>query len=432
MTIMPAVNPDVEVYARHVPDCPYIEHKRHPKCECPKWLYIKNGRRRVTARTTSLGVAEARAQEIRDSQDPVKRELAELKQTRKLKTVLIADAIQKWLPSKARAESTTRIYRCTLHSMRDYLAAAHPEHPECADPVFYLHEITSDHLANWTADEWKDLAPGSRRLRRRHAVTFFRHCIFKMKWLTLDQDPTGGMPEYGSKGINPIVPFERDEYEAILAATSKYDRHVGYRPPGPGARTDVTGSKLHAFIQLMRWSGLAIRDAATLQRSRLGSDDVLEVSRAKTGVWITTVLPALVAVDLRNVSGPHPNYFFWNGVTKPSSVVSVWGNALRNLWPLVKWPGEEPSNPHSHQFRHTFAKEFLQAKQGDLSDLADLMGHTSTRTTEIYKAFVPDRARRLNQIVVASFAAQGAPGYSTKRKSVGRAAPGRHRKAQAK
>jgi hypothetical protein len=56
------------------------------------------------------------------------------------------------------------------------------------------------------------------------------------------------------------------------------------------------------------------------------------------------------------------------------------------------------------------------------------------KTTEKrYKAFVPARAERLKQKVLASFAAQGAPGYeAAKRKSVGRATPGRQRKAQAK
>jgi len=82
-------------------------------------------------------------------------------------------------------------------------------------------------------------------------------------------------------------------------------------------------------------------------------------------------------------------------------------------------------------FRHTFAKEFLQSGHGDLRDLRDLMGHSSIKTTEgSYGAFVPERARRLNEIVLGSFAAQGAPGYApTKRKPVRSAGP---RKAMAK
>lgn len=45
--------------------------------------------------------------------------------------------------------------------------------------------------------------------------------------------------------------------------------------------------------------------------------------------------------------------------------------------------GIDPSTAHPHAFRHRFAKNFLQ-KSGDISLLADLLGHESIETTRIY------------------------------------------------
>jgi hypothetical protein len=66
----------------------------------------------------------------------------------------------------------------------------------------------------------------------------------------------------------------------------------------------------------MRWSGLSIRDAVTLERDRLNKRDELFLYRAKTGVPVFVKLPPDVAKGLRNVPpGPAPNsyYFFWSG-----------------------------------------------------------------------------------------------------------------------
>ena len=61
----------------------------------------------------------------------------------------------------------------------------------------------------------------------------------------------------------PTLPFEQDEFEKILAAR---ETHSGSGKHGSGNR-----ARLRALILLMRHSGLRIRDAATLERSRMGS-----------------------------------------------------------------------------------------------------------------------------------------------------------------
>jgi integrase/recombinase XerD len=88
----------------------------------------------------------------------------------------------------------------------------------------------------------------------------------------------------------------------------------------------------------MRWSGLAIRDAATLERSRLDSQNRLILHRAKTDEPVFVELPANVADELRKVPNGlkhNPRYFFWSGNGLPKTVVADWQRVLRRLFKLA-------------------------------------------------------------------------------------------------
>jgi len=417
LVLTPTRSSDVSVYARHNPSCRNTSERKLKDCCCPKWLYVKATQERRSARTIYWKVAEQEAQKIRDSFDPVKRELDELRKTKARDIVLIEDAIDGWLANKkadnARSE-TLESYSNSLRHMRDYFAN---------NRIYHLHDITPAGLAGWKTT-WPDKAISSKKKRRIHAKAFFRFSIDAMHWLA--DDPSTGLTKIIGKEEVPTIPFERDQYAAVIDATYVYDESLtAYNKE---SQCHECGRRLRAFIQTMRWGGLGVRDAALLQRSRLSTDDLLKVRRTKTGTWVTVLLPHLVAEDLRNVpagKATHADYFFWSGKSTGRSTVGNWNRSLDRLWKLVKWPNGtgpidgdgNPVKPHSHMFRNTFAKEFLEAEQGDIYDLAELLGHTSVKTTEKhYKAFVPARAKRLNEKVLASFAAQGAPGYATPRK----------------
>jgi integrase len=188
--------------------------------------------------------------------------------------------------------------------------------------------------------------------------------------------------------------------------------------------------RLRTFIETMRWSGLAIIDASLLAKHQLKADDSLALKRHKTGEPVVVLLPHDVAESLRHLpSGPatHPDYFFWSGRGKQRNASSIWHRAFERLWKMVKWPsrlvaladGEQPGEgtkdpikPHPHMFRHTFAYQQLRAGT-NMPDLARLLGHRTTATTEkYYHNFIPEEAERLKEKVRATFAAQKAPGYT--------------------
>jgi integrase/recombinase XerD len=87
----------------------------------------------------------------------------------------------------------------------------------------------------------------------------------------------------------------------------------------------------------MRWSGLRIRDAITLERTRLINDNLL-LYQAKTGTPVYVPLPPQVADALRTVPEgvkPNPRYFFWSGNGLPKSAVADWQRGFRRLFKLA-------------------------------------------------------------------------------------------------
>jgi len=118
--------------------------------------------------------------------------------------------------------------------------------------------------------------------------------------------------------VVPTDYFLPKEFEQIIAATEKYEY-------GGGNDNQHRGQRLRALTLLMRWSGLAILDATSLERERLSKnengDDQIFLYRAKTGVPVFVVIPNEVGDALRALPNSHLSYFFWsgNGDPKPSS-----------------------------------------------------------------------------------------------------------------
>jgi integrase/recombinase XerD len=113
----------------------------------------------------------------------------------------------------------------------------------------------------------------------------------------------------------PTDYFTREEYAKLLDATYLYRENKGESIGG------THGTRIRTLIMLMRWSGLRIRDAVTLERTRLINDNLL-LYQAKTGTPVYVPLPPQVAEALRTVpEGPKPNprYFFWSGNGLPKS-----------------------------------------------------------------------------------------------------------------
>lgn len=112
----------------------------------------------------------------------------------------------------------------------------------------------------------------------------------------------------------------------------------------------------------MRWSGLSIFDAVTLERSRLEKNRLF-LYHQKTKVPVYVPLPPDVAALLHALPSANPRYFFWSGNGDPHTGKKGWQRSLRSLFLKLNLKSDDgqPKRCHPHMFRDTFAVELLLA-----------------------------------------------------------------------
>jgi integrase len=140
------------------------------------------------------------------------------------------------------------------------------------------------------------------------------------------------------------MPFSREEVTQIMAACHQYSG-------GRGQWGRVNAQRLRALVQLLRFSGLRIRDAVTLSRERIVNGKLL-LYTAKTGTPVHIPLPEFVVLEVEMSRSANPQFYFWSGEGKPKSCVGDWQRSLKKLFRLAGVP-----DGHAHRFRHTFCEQ---------------------------------------------------------------------------
>ena len=222
----------------------------------------------------------------------------------------------------------------------------------------------------------------SRAVVQKHLNHFLRFC-YNAAWI--DRIPK-------------LSPIKIDEPETEPLTDTEYNKIVG-------TATGKTGT----LIKLMRWSGLAIRDASTLQCSDLNFDkskDLYRIirKRTKTGEALYIPIPKDVAEELLEVLNGNPTYVFWNKQTADSSEYRHAGRMGEEIKAVFDGAGVS-SKGHmiSHRLRATFAVDLLQ-KGLPLEHVSKLLGHRSVTTTERhYAKWVKGRQDRLDMLVSATW-----------------------------
>jgi integrase len=203
----------------------------------------------------------------------------------------------------------------------------------------------------------------------------------------------------------PTDYFPPDEFAMIIDATYIYNPKAWNTEP----RSQAT--RVRTLILLMRWSGMAISDAVSLERNRLTENDEIFLRRAKTGQPVYVPIPPDVAEALRNIPPgpvPNPRYFFWTGNGLLKSAAADWQRSMAHVFKIANIKHEDgtPKRCHPHMFRDTFAIECLLAGV-DLKEVSELLGHGSIKITEMhYLPWVKARQDRLSESVRKSWAGQ--------------------------
>jgi integrase len=255
------------------------------------------------------------------------------------------------------------------------------------------------------------------RAKRQGQVIGFLWFCERSGWLPRNyaEEMTKGL---GKIHVTPVQTgyFAPSEYRVLLDATYLYsdrptvDKHNGLT---------LGGDRIRALTELMRWTGLRIRDAVTLEKNRLSRHPHSElwsivVYQKKTGEPVYCPIPPHVAEILTNVpasqkGNTNEKYFFWTGVGKPKTIVSNWQRSYAKLFKLagLKEPDGTSKRCHPHMLRDTFAVEALLSGMR-LEDVSTILGHSSIKVTERhYMPWVRARQSCLNSAVMQSWITQG-------------------------
>jgi integrase/recombinase XerD len=226
---------------------------------------------------------------------------------------------------------------------------------------------------------WK-LAPISARKKLERLRTFFRFCM-DSGWAHMN--PAKAL-KHPIAHARPTMPVTNEDFEKILWACDLYPIQGIY---GEGNRTRV-----RAFVLLLRYSGLRIRDVALLSDDKLQGNKLLLYS-AKTKVPVYVPLPEFVVKELLAAGALRAGkYFFWSGEGEIKSCVNDWQRTLLRLSKLagVKF--------HAHQLRDSFAVDLL-SNGVSLEDVATLLGNTMKIAEKHYAPWVASRQISLEKSI---------------------------------
>jgi integrase/recombinase XerD len=375
----------ITIFVRHSSGCKYAGDEFAKRCNCRKhFRWSANGQQhRQTAGTRSWTEAEELK---RDLENQLAGRLQPVDPSRYIQSCIDTFLTDKRVQGVS--EGVLKKYALEL----DRLARYCERHG-----VFTIQGVERELLTGFAAT-WKSHYPSSytRSKVRERCRSFLRYC-FEAQWIPR----VPSMPKI-KVDEPPTLPLTDAEFTRLLAAVHATEPR---RWDGKQTRplTPQTAARIHALLQLMRWSGLAIRDAVTLERDAIQFDDRrklyrVRATRQKTGTDVSVVIPTAIAEELQAVTNDNPRYFFWTGDCTGETIAKTWAN--RYIRPVFEASGIScDGHMLSHRLRDTFAVDLL-SRGVPVEEVSRALGHESIRTTERhYAKWVQSRQDRLDDLI---------------------------------
>jgi integrase len=179
-------------------------------------------------------------------------------------------------------------------------------------------------------------------------------------------------------------PLDADEYKRLLAA--------------------ATNLRTRLLIELMRHSGLAVRDASTLRRDQLvlGAKGkyYIATSRQKTGAEVRVPIPVAIATALLDLPGDR---FFCDPDQSGGACAQFWGQAISRAFDAAGITSL--GQMKSHRLRDSFAVGLL-AEGFLMEDVSRLMGISIVTCERHYAKWSTSRQDRIDGLFDAMWNAK--------------------------
>jgi integrase/recombinase XerD len=364
--------PVITIFVRHAASCKYIGDEFCKRCNCRKhFRWSQNGTQyRRKAGTRSWAEAEEIKRRLED-------QLAgRVTPSTEAQAVTLQEAIALFDSSKRAqgiVEAVRKQYALDLRRLQQF--------SEARNLFTAAQALTLTNLLAWRGT-WGVANPStySQSVIQRRVRHFLRFA-YDAGWIEK-------LPHLSPIKITEpqTQPLTEAEYKKLLAHAK---------------------GKVRTLIQLMRWSGLAIRDASLLKREDLvhkGDSFKIMRERTKTGTPLFIPIPPDIGREVLTVANGNPMYVFWDRQTAESSEVHAsdnWSKAVSRVFDDAGIVCD--GHMVSHRLRDTFAVDLLQ-KGVPLEHVSKLLGHKSVTTTERhYARWVKGRQDLLERVVSATW-----------------------------
>ena len=378
----------VTLYSRHRQDCKRREETNNA-CMCPKWArYFRAGRlTRISLDTCDREAAETKAAEI----TPSLKAASEGKPApERAKGKLLEDAINEFLATKEQSGVTEKHVAKLRYELTAFQTFAHRA------GLVILAEIGTEHALAYRNQ--LEGAQNTRAKRIFRLIGFFTFCV-EMGWIMRNPAKAQSVKLRYSDQQTPRA-LDDAQFAALLAAVPKVN----------GRTKDEQRTKLRALVLLMRWTGLAIRDAVFIERARFVENGVswkMQLRRAKTGHAVYCRITNEVMREVLAGANPEGRYLFVDevptGEKERDNAVKGWGDRFRKLGEVadIRDEHQQPLSVTSHWMRHSFV---LWCLTHDLptEDIAALVGDSVEIVAKHYSEWIAARQERLDSRMLAA------------------------------